>query len=138
MRIRRARIADVPKLASMNANIFRDKNVAQVRRVFSSALKSLPSACLVAEEKGEIAGAIIAEKRLAFVPRAAFITSFFVKKAWRGKGVGKVLFERCLAGMKKAGIKSITLTVKSKNKKALGLYKKSGFRPFRLLLLRKF
>ncbi len=138
MRIRRARIADVPILTSMNASIFRDKNVAQVRRVFASALKSLPSACLVAEEGGEIVGAIIAERRLAFVPRAAFITSFFVKTAWRGKGVGKMLFEKCLAGMKKAGMKSITLTVEPKNKKALALYKKSGFRQFRLLMLREF
>lgn len=140
MLIRKMKRPDLPILAKMNSEIFRDTDKKQafvaLRHSFNGGIGS---ACLVAEENGKIAGAIFVEKKTTFYRNAAYISSFFLAKNARGKGLGKTLFSACLAAMKKRGITSVSITVEEKNKKALSLYRKAGFKPFRsLLLLRRF
>ena len=139
MLIRKMKSSDLPALAKMNAQIFGDTSSARALMVFQLSFKSrVNGGCLVAEEDGKPIGAIFGEKITTFYPHAATIRSFFVAKGQRGKGVGKALFSLCMAGMKKSGITNVSLHVDAKNKKALSVYKKAGFKPFRLLLLRRF
>jgi len=55
---------------------------------------------------------------------------YFLKKYW-GKGLGKTLFDFCLAYSKQNNFKFIWLQVWSKNKRALNFYKKLGFEKFK-------
>jgi ribosomal protein S18 acetylase RimI-like enzyme len=139
MKIRKTRRADLPALARLNAKLFRDISVKQALLVFQHSLsKRVDGACLVAEDNGKCEGAIFCEKKLTQYPNSAYITAFFVSKWQQGKGVGKALFSACLSAMKKKGITNASLTVSGKNRRALTLYKKAGFKPFRLMLLRRF
>lgn len=51
-----------------------------------------------------------------------------VDPAYRGKGIGKLLLERCLSAAKELGAEKIILYSNSQLKTALGLYEKYGFR----------
>ncbi len=55
--------------------------------------------------------------------------SVFIKKKWRGKGIGKILINGMLEWGKTNPVnKKISLAVFSSNKSAIALYKKLGFR----------
>ena len=55
--------------------------------------------------------------------------SVFIKKKWRGKGIGKILVNGMLDWAKENPmIRKISLYVFSTNKNAIALYKKLGFR----------
>ncbi|MBL7710241.1 MAG: GNAT family N-acetyltransferase [Chitinophagaceae bacterium] len=51
-----------------------------------------------------------------------------VAPAYQGKGISKLLLERCLSAAKELGAKKIILYSNSQLKTALGLYEKYGFR----------
>lgn len=51
-----------------------------------------------------------------------------VAPAYRGKGISKLLLERCLSAAKELGAEKIILYSNSQLKTALGLYEKYGFR----------
>ena len=138
VKIRRIQRKDLRKLARLNAKIFGDKE-KQVLTAFSFFLDNgIPGASLVAEEKGKPIGAVFGIKLITFVPNAARIQSLFVSKKWRNRGIGKQLIKRCVAAMKKRGMKSISLTVDRKNKIANRLYKGLGFKYYRTMLIKEF
>jgi ribosomal protein S18 acetylase RimI-like enzyme len=137
MNIRKMTEQDIPILADLNAQIFKDTGKEQATKVFSDSFRnSVPGACLVAEE-GKIIGAIIAERKTTFTPNAAGIKSFFVVEGYQGKGIGKMLLERCVAALKESGIETVSLTVDPENKSAISVYEKEGFELFRLKYLKK-
>jgi len=139
MEIRKMRAADLPKLSRLASKIFKEPYPKGVLAWLTDSFKSrVDGACLVAEDKGEPIGAIFGNKILTTRPGTARITEFFVAGGYRGKGAGKALFSSCVSAMKKNGMKSVSLLVREKNKRALLLYKKAGFKPFRLMLLRRF
>ena len=139
MLIRKMARADLPALAKMNAEAFRDITGKQAQSFLSGAYAhKIDGACLVAEEKGQLAGAIFGNRKITPAPNTAEIPSLFISKSFRGKGTGKALLKACLAAMKKKGIRSVSLTVRSNDRRALNLYAKAGFKPFRLMLLRRF
>lgn len=51
--------------------------------------------------------------------------------------MGKVLIEASLAALKKEGYENVSLTVALDNEKAISLYEKEGFKPFRMLYLKE-
>jgi ribosomal protein S18 acetylase RimI-like enzyme len=140
MKIRKMTRADLPALARMNAEIFKGTDRRQALVALRHSFEGrVDGACLVAKEDGKPTGAVFGEKKTTFYKNAAYISSFFVSKGARGKGTGKALFAACLAAMKKKGIQSLSITVETRNRRAFSFYKKSGFKPFRsLLLLRRF
>jgi ribosomal-protein-alanine N-acetyltransferase len=135
MEMRQIREGDLPILAAMEAEIFGGTGgKGQSLAVFSDVWKKrVVPACLAAEENGEIIGAIISEEKITFTKNSSYITSFFVKKEWQGRGVGKMLMEGALAALRAEGYKNVSLTVALDNKKAIALYEKEGFRLFRML-----
>jgi ribosomal protein S18 acetylase RimI-like enzyme len=139
MKIRTIRRADLPALARLNARIFRDISAKQALLVFRHSFSGrVDGACLVAVEGSELVGAIFCEKKLTQYPNSAYITAFFISKKQQGKGIGKALMGASLQAMKKRGITNVSLTVSSRNRRAHALYRQAGFKPFRLMLLRRF
>lgn len=138
MRIREMRRDDVPALAKLNCIVFRDTEEERAAAVFSNSfMNRVEGSCLVAEDDGEIIGAIIAERKTTFYPNAAGIKSFFVMEGCRGKGIGKALLQKCLFSLKEAGIESVSLAVDPDNKEAISVYENAGFGLFRLKYLKR-
>lgn len=138
MRIREISAKDIRALAKLNAGVFKDTSEKQTRKAFAHFLKNkVPGACLLAEEDGEIIGGVFMTRLVTFYEGVAMIQSLFIAPEQQGKGVGKKLLKRSLAAAKKAKVKSVSLTVRKRNCKAFDLYRKHGFEPFRLLMLKK-
>ena len=138
MKIRTVKKSDLKTIAKLDRQIFKDTTNQQALKVFQDSFKrKIPGACLVAEDNGKLIGAILSEKRLTFSPNTSYISTLFVRKEWRHKGIGKLLLERCLAAMKKSGMKAVSLTVAKENTTAFSLYKKHGFKPVRILCAKK-
>ena len=138
MNIREMEQDDIPALARLNCSIFKDTDESLAGRVFSDSFgKRVEGASLVAEDNGSIIGAIIAERKTTFYPKAAGIKSFFVMEEYRGRGIGKMLLAKCLAALKGAGIESVSLTVDPDNKGAISVYEDEGFGLFRLKYLKR-
>lgn len=57
-----------------------------------------------------------------------YIYDIFVKKEFRGKGIGKTLLNKAQSYCKKVGFSRILLMVSVENENAAGLYKKLGFK----------
>jgi ribosomal protein S18 acetylase RimI-like enzyme len=57
-----------------------------------------------------------------------YIYDIFVKKEFRGKGIGKTLLKKAQSYCKEVGFSRILLMVSVENENAAGLYKKMGFK----------
>jgi ribosomal protein S18 acetylase RimI-like enzyme len=57
----------------------------------------------------------------------AHITQLCVSPAYRGKGLGRLLLDRCAQSLLGAGFEAITLTVTEANRQAVRLYEEVGF-----------
>ncbi|MBU0531992.1 GNAT family N-acetyltransferase [Candidatus Micrarchaeota archaeon] len=138
MLIRKIEENDLKGLAALNVEIFMDTTEAQTLKIFKNAWgRRINGACLVAEESQQILGAIIVKKKVTFLKNAAYVVSFFVKKEWQGKGVGRKLMEKSLAALKENGYRNVSLTADLDNDRAASLYEKYGFRPYRMLYFKE-
>lgn len=138
MKIRKITKKDLRRLAKFDAKQYKHTTEAQSFKVFQHSFKNrVPGACLIAEKDDKIIGFVFGEKKITFIKNAAYIKSIWVRKSWRGKGVGTKLMRECLSAMKKYGIKSVSLTAREGNKRAVSLYKDFKFKPFRILFERK-
>lgn len=52
-----------------------------------------------------------------------------VRRAWRGRGLGRELLRWCVARCRAAGAVRIELAVEALNERALGIYRRDGFEP---------
>lgn len=93
-----------------------------------------PKIFLVAEVGGKIVGYNmcriefgVSNVRTAFAKKGHVI-SVAVMQDYRGRGIGKALMERGMAGVKEGGANEIYLEVRVSNNTAVGLYKKLGFK----------
>lgn len=59
------------------------------------------------------------------VPEAVEIVALYVLQAYQGQGLGRMLMERCLAGLPRP---RVALFVLDGNEKAIGFYRHMGFR----------
>jgi GNAT superfamily N-acetyltransferase len=139
MEIRKIRRADLPALARICKQVFPELEARQVGIALAHSFASrIDGACLLAEENGTPIGAVFGNKKVTQYRDSAYVEVIFVLEGHSGKGIGSALMAACLAAMKRKGISNVSITVDEGNKKALSIYKKAGFRPFRLLLLRRF
>ncbi|MBU1557601.1 GNAT family N-acetyltransferase [Patescibacteria group bacterium] len=67
-------------------------------------------------------------------PKIGKLISIFVKPEHRGKGAGRGLFEKQMSWLKKNKVKYIEMHVDARNKKALALWKKQGFKDYQISL----
>jgi ribosomal protein S18 acetylase RimI-like enzyme len=60
--------------------------------------------------------------------KQGYIFDIFVKKEFRGKGIGKILLEKAESHCREKGYSRILLRVFVNNANAIGLYNKMGFK----------
>ena len=64
---------------------------------------------------------------VAFEGEALFLSKLYVKKSFRGLGLGRAMFEKIVEKALAAGCKYIYLTVNKHNDSSIAIYKKWGF-----------
>ena len=87
-------------------------------------------AVFVSYRPHEVTGFAICEQFVFENPRLVIIA---VKPACRGQGLGKDLLDEVIEFYRIEGCKSLTLTVNSKNARAIKMYENAGFRHVSLL-----
>jgi len=104
------------------------------KRLRALALKSFGKRnikALIAKDKNKILGYGVAsiEKPRDYVrhKKIGYIKGLYVKEAYRGRGVGKQIFNKFLEWFKSRNIKYIELSVDSRNKIGISVWKKYGF-----------
>ncbi|HEX9667763.1 MAG TPA: ribosomal protein S18-alanine N-acetyltransferase [Thermodesulfobacteriota bacterium] len=94
------------------------------RQVFDMELKSSRSYKRVSKINGTVVGYIIAWK----IYDEVHILNLAVHPEHRRRGIGRGLLNDCLLYFSNKGIKSAILEVRVRNKNAIKLYEKTGFR----------
>lgn len=85
------------------------------------------SLVLVAEQSGNIAGFLWADRQSANRIRHCAYIVIGILKDYRGMGIGTQLFDKLEAWSRTSGITRLELTVMKHNETAVGLYQKKGF-----------
>jgi len=145
-RVRRARDEDLP--AVMNVNL-RSLPENYWPGFFKYVLDNWPHSFLVAEAGGEIVGYAMSRVeetadpvllglfdergRIISFPgeakRVGHLISIAVLEEYRGRGIGKALLSETIRALRDHyGVESIYLEVRVSNERAIGLYKRFGFR----------
>ena len=92
---------------------------------------------LAKDEKGKPVGlgqASIISMPKTRAPKIGHLTSIFVKKEYRSKGIGKEIFKDIMSWFKKENVKYVELHVDARNKKGLKMWKKLGFKDYQINL----
>lgn len=87
------------------------------------------SSAVIADPHGEGLAALILVSRVR--PDVGHVTQVCVSQRWRGRGIGRQLFEHVRANLRRRGFAAITLTVTAANAPALELYRGLGFSQMR-------
>lgn len=99
-------------------------------------------ACFVAELSGEVVGFVWSKWQNApnipaFIQEPTQIVGdLVVKRALRGRGIGRALLDRAIQWGRARGIKRVQLTVFERNQTAREFYDKLGFRPLSVVLVK--
>lgn len=81
------------------------------------------------EEKDEVIGMVIAELRVdPFGSSEGYIKQVFLKKEYRGQGIGKLLLEKALEHLKSIKVEKVKVNIKDKAKAAAELYSTMNFK----------
>lgn len=92
-----------------------------------------PELFIVAEDEGEIIGAVIG----AFDGRRGFVYHLAVAPERKGEGIGKALMERVSDGLRKLGCIRLLLLVDEDNESAQEFYRATGFSSNRMIVMSK-
>ncbi|VVB66314.1 Mycothiol acetyltransferase [Candidatus Gugararchaeum adminiculabundum] len=149
--IRKAKLADVPLLVKMRNEFFAEHETKLLKReprlrphmeraetpkstadYFAKCVRSARSHWLIAEVKGKFAGFLLVKLKKNPVPiyrikEYGFFEMFYVKKEFRGAGVGSALKDAAVAWFRKKGMKYAALHSDPENREAREIYGKWGF-----------
>jgi len=108
--------------------IYAYKTKDEVKEYLYWLFKRDPQGILVAKEGDRIIGFVATDKNWVWDNKKyGEIHELFVDPNYRGRGIGKVLFEKAIERLLKEGAKNIGLWVGEKNEKAKKMYEKEGF-----------
>jgi len=83
--------------------------------------------CIVAETGGDVVGfALYFTGYSTWKGRTLYLEDFLVKKAFRGTGIGKLLFDEVVAEAKRRGVNRMDWQVLDWNEPAIAFYKKNN------------
>lgn len=93
----------------------------------------------IIKEKLDYVGYIVLTFGFSFEDngRDGLIDELYIEENWRNKGIGKLAVEFIVQQTKQLGINAIHLEVEKHNKKAYELYRKSGFKENKRILMTK-
>ena len=81
------------------------------------------------DEENLVVGMIIAELRIdPFGSSEGYIKQVFLKKNYRGRGIGELLVRKAIEHLKKIKVEKIKVNIKEKAKEATNLYSKMKFK----------
>lgn len=89
-------------------------------------IKDDNNVCLVATKNDTVIGFVTSLFNKS--ARISSIENLYVKKIYRGQGIGKQLLESCVERLKKRGARYIFTLVKINNNDAIKFFKKNGFK----------
>ena len=120
------------KLHEKYANIKLRKDAKnRMGNFLKKKIKNRNFKALIAEENNIAIGCIhgwVENSYFTYKPyKIGHAGTIFVKKEFRGKGIGKLLMKELIKWFKKNNIKKVSLCVHTKNKKAIKLYERLGF-----------
>ena len=78
----------------------------------------------VAEEEGQVIGFVVGEPLKGGI---AYMGSFTVAEAWRGKGIGKMLISALVERCKEKKMNTLFFCAPKFNEKTIGFYRSQGF-----------
>ncbi len=136
IRIREIRADDDPFLGEVIRGCFLDYDATQQGTVFadpvidhlSESFRKERSKYFVAEYSGKVVGGAGIQPLKGAGPEICELQKMYLKKDFRGKGIGRALLERCLEFAKEAGFELCYLESLPELKDALKLYSAAGFR----------
>ncbi len=106
-------------------------DIKKIKKEFNFILKSPKQSILIAEENKKMKGYLIYTLLIysfQFSDKKGYVDDLFVDKRYRKKGLATSLINKFIKILKGKGIKKCKLGVNIKNKTALNLYKKLGFK----------
>jgi diamine N-acetyltransferase len=114
-------------------DVFRSVDVIMSEDEFSQLLQGNDTDVFVADLNKEIVGyAVLLHRRASRhfqVPRSiAFIDNFGVSRAHRRMGVGRLLFEACVARAQESGAQCLELDCWEANQEAIQFYESMGMK----------
>jgi len=134
MEARAATDADVPTLLEMIRDFFSWESISLDLARIEPALRTLlANADLgnvwVFEADQETIGYAIVTFGfdLEFNGRDAFLTDFYLKSAWRDRGLGRHALELVFHRARSSGVHALHLLVDPKNQRAVRVYERTGF-----------
>jgi ribosomal-protein-alanine N-acetyltransferase len=131
--IRRAMPSDMPDVIAINWAALPEHYSDSF---FEERLQESPETFIVAEdESGRVQGYIMCRIEYGFsnmkrygLARKGHVVSVAVLEEHRGLGLGGVLCEEAILGMRQRGCSEVYLEVRVSNKPAVALYEKLGFK----------
>ncbi len=122
IKLRKCRFADLGPILEIERSCFSAEEAYSKSR-FENRYRAYRNNFWVAERADKIAGYIVACGK----GKSVNLDSLAVARKYRNLGIGSRMLRMVVRRLKNKGIKRISLTVKTSNKKAIYLYKKMGF-----------
>ncbi|MBP5154822.1 MAG: GNAT family N-acetyltransferase [Lachnospiraceae bacterium] len=146
MKVRRAREEDIPGLIRLlyqvdgvhhngRPDLFRGPAVKYQEKELAEMIEGSAPVFAAVTEDGFVAGHAFCQiKQAAGHPvltdiKTLYIDDICVDEAWRGRGVGRLLYEQALAFAREQGCYNVTLNVWAFNEGAVRFYEKLGMHP---------
>ena len=149
--IRKANIKDLESILKLNSILFKNEyqkfdNTMDLKWTYSKEGKKYFKDNIVkkngfvdvAEYNNKIIGYLVGNlsERLSHRKAAKYaeLENMIIEKKFRGKGIGRKLTKDFISWCKKNKVNYISVTASAKNKDAISLYKKSGFKDYEVVL----
>ena len=151
MEVRKAVVGDLGRIQELNLMLFEKEYEEYDKfldldwsfgeagtRSFKKHLTEDSSCAFVLEDGGKIIGYLVGKEGKAenyrITPKMAELDNMFVLEEYRGKGVGKRLYEAFIGWCKERGAKMIRVEVSAGNKEGAEFYRKMGLGDYELVL----
>lgn len=100
------------------------RNAAPLEMHFGHLLGTDPDSCYVADERGRMVAFGVVMRR----GPEAYLSFLFVEPKWQGHGIGRAVYEACLAGAGE-GIERLSVCAEANQPVSTGLYARMGLAP---------
>ncbi|UQB70075.1 GNAT family N-acetyltransferase [Epilithonimonas zeae] len=112
------------EVSCTNGTVYSDPTTDDLYSLFQTG----KSALFVAEENGLILGCCGIFPTENLPENTTELVKFYLTKEARGKGIGKLLMEKCVEKAKELGYQQVYLESLPEFSKAVSIYEKQGFR----------
>lgn len=134
--LRPIRPEDSSDLADLIRTVFREFRIDRPGTVYFdpttddlfSLFRTPGSAYWIAEENGKMIGGCGVFPTPDLPPGCAELVKLYLLASWRGKGIGRMLMEKCFGSARELGYSQLYLESLPELKQAVSMYLKAGFR----------